>query len=70
MPCPPPPPPPPSPPPFPLYPKAVDVARKKKETGRAKAAPQPKPVVQRSSKPPSRPITLIRGTESSVINVR
>ena len=34
------------------------------------AAPVPKPVVQRSAKPQGGAITLIRGVESSVINVR
>jgi pilus assembly protein CpaB len=34
------------------------------------AAPVPKPVVLRSAKPQGGAITLIRGVESSVINVR
>ena len=34
------------------------------------AAPTPKPVVQRSAKPQGGAVTLIRGVESSVINVR
>ncbi len=34
------------------------------------AAPMPKPVMQRSAKPQGGAITLIRGVESSVINVR
>jgi pilus assembly protein CpaB len=34
------------------------------------AAPVPRPVVQRSAKPQGGAITLIRGVESSVINVR
>ncbi|MOA67799.1 hypothetical protein D3C78_1951280 [compost metagenome] len=50
--------------------KAVAVAPPAPAPVMAMAAPLPKPAVQRSAKPQGGAITLIRGVESSVINVR